>query len=77
MYDVLSNELDIAMVIEEENFTVTLMFYTDRFTYHRRQTMKYIHKCNYIDVGFLSRLQHCLVAVAATIYIELCTFFSI
>ena len=32
MYDVLSNELDIAMVIEEENFTVTLMFYTDRFT---------------------------------------------
>ena len=54
MYDVLSNELDIAIVIEEENFTVTLMFYTDRFTYHRCQTMKYIHKCNYIDVGFLS-----------------------
>ena len=50
MYDLLRNELDIAMVIEEDNFTVTLMFYTDRFTYHRRQTMKYIHKCNYIDV---------------------------
>ena len=74
MYDVLSNKLDIAMVIEEDNFTVTLMFYTDRFTYHRRQTMKYIHKCNYIDVGFLSRLyyyiyvateHHRLVAVAA------------
>ena len=32
MYDVLSNKLDIAMVIEEENVTVTLMFYTDRFT---------------------------------------------
>ena len=65
MYDVLSNELDIAMVIEEENFTVTLMFYTDRFTYHRCQTMKYIHKCNYIDVGFLSRFMWQLSIIAS------------
>ena len=64
MYNLLSNELDIAMVIEEEHCTVTFVFYTDDFTYHTCQNMKYIHKCNYFDVHFLSRFVLHKISVA-------------
>ena len=56
MYDLIRNELDIAMVIEEKLCIVTFIFHTDGFTYHTCQTVKYIYKCNNFDVHFVSRL---------------------
>ena len=40
IYDLLSNELDNAIVIEEEHCTVNFIFYTDGFTYHTYQTIE-------------------------------------